>query len=375
MLAFGMTTCMIMGNNSVVPIIPLMREVFDVSAASATLLITAFTLPGIVFSPVSGLLADRYGRKPVAVASLVLFCLGGLLCFAAPTFPLLLLCRFIQGLGGAAFGVLNSTIIADAFPRTELNRLMGYNGTVLSLSSAVYPFAGGVLAMFGWRMTFFLPLIALPVLLLALRTPLAGPGSNAGFAEYIREAWRVSRTPRNVILFTLTFFTFVMLYGPMISCLPMMARDVFLLNTAAIGSITVASSLGAAVMASQLGRLSRRYSSARLMGIAQVFYIAALVLFPFMTNPWMLALPAILFGFGQGLNVSSILAALVADAPPAQRGAIMAANGMLLRLGQTTGPVLFGVITAGFGFSISFFAGAALACLMLALIAFRLNRL
>lgn len=375
LLAFGMTTCMIMGNNSIVPIVPLMRDIFGISPATASLAITAFTLPGIVFSPLSGLLADRYGRKPVALASLALFCLGGVLCSLAPTFPLLLACRFLQGVGGAALGVLNAMIIADAFPRSQLSRMMGYNGTVLSLSTALYPLVGGVLALVGWRATFALPLIALPVFFLALRTPLQGPGSSTGLGEYMRESWRISRSSRNVLLFALTFLTFTMLYGPMVTSLPMMGKDVFSLNPASIGSVTIASSLGAAVMASQLGRLSRRYSSIHLMTAAQFFYIAALLIFPFMPSAWALALPALLFGCGQGLNISSIQALLMAEAPVGQRGAIMAINGMLLRLGQTTGPILFGAIIAAFGLGISFHAGAILACIMLGLVLFRLRRL
>ncbi|MDL2272168.1 MFS transporter [Desulfovibrio sp. OttesenSCG-928-I05] len=375
LLAFGMTTCMIMGNNSIVPVVPLMRDIFGISPASASLAITAFTLPGIVFSPLSGLLADRYGRKPVALVSLALFCLGGVLCALAPNFPMLLACRFLQGVGGGALGVLNAMIIADSFPRSELSRMMGYNGTVLSLSTAMYPLIGGVLALIGWRATFALPLIALPVFFLALRTPLQGPGSSTGLGEYMRESWRISRSSRNVLLFTLTFLTFTMLYGPMVTSLPMMGRDVFSLNPAAIGSVTIASSLGAAIMASQLGRLSRRYSSVRLMAVAQFFYIAALIIFPFMPTAWMLALPALLFGCGQGLNISSIQALLMADTPAGQRGAIMAVNGMLLRLGQTTGPILFGAIIAAFGIGTSFHAGAILACIMLGLVVFRLNRI
>lgn len=374
LLAFGMTTCMIMGSNSVVPLIPFMRDIFGVSPASASLLVTAFTLPGIVFSPLYGLLADRYGRKPVAVASLSLFCIGGLLCAAAPTFTLLVACRFVQGVGAAALGVLNSMIIADNFPRSELKRMMGFNGTVLSVSTALYPVLGGFLALLGWRATFLLPLLALPVLVLALKTPLAGPGSSMGLGEYLAGAWKVSRSAKNLLLFLLTFLTFAMLYGPMITCLPMMARDAFQLGPPAIGSITIASSLGAAVMASQLGRLSERFSSSRLMAMAQIFYIGALLIFPFMPTAWMLAIPALLFGCGQGLNVSSIMALLLGDAPPAHRGAIMAINGMLLRLGQTCGPILFGFFIASWGFGPAFHAGAALACLMLGLVVFRLPR-
>jgi MFS family permease len=50
-----------------------LTEPFGTSAADVGLLISAFTAPGIVMIPVGGAVADRYGRKPVLVASLVLF--------------------------------------------------------------------------------------------------------------------------------------------------------------------------------------------------------------------------------------------------------------------------------------------------------------
>ena len=368
LLAFGMTTCMIMGVNGIVPIVPLLREIFGISPAAASLAITIYTLPGVFFSPVAGVLADRYGRKQVALVSLLLFGCGGVACAFAPNFTILLICRFFQGVGGTSLGVLNTTIIADAFPKNELPRLMGYTGTVISLSTAVYPLAAGLLAILGWRCTFLLPLMALPVFLLALRTPLAGPGSSSGLAQYLKESWRVASSPRYLALFSVIFLTFIMLYGPVVTVFPMLARDMFNASPAAIGSITIAASLGAATTASQLGRLSATFSGPTLMLLSQGFYCLALVLFPFMPGHWYLTIPALLFGLGQGLNVATIMSMLLADAPASSRGAIVSVNGMLLRLGQTVGPLFFGAIMAGFGFSAAFFSGAGVAVVMFVLV-------
>lgn len=365
MLSFSLTLVMIMGVNSVMPLVPHLGEVFGVSPAHASLVITAFTFPGIVFSPLAGLLADRYGRKVVVIPSLLLVAAGGVACAFAPNFPLLVLFRFIQGLGAAPLGLLNNTIIADSHKGAALTRMVGYNGTVLSLGTALFPSIGGALAHLEWRYTFMLPLLALGALALALKTPLAGPTKDSGVGQYLKDSWSVTVQPRNLTLFAITFLTFVMLYGPIITCFPLLAHTVFNSSPPAIGATMIASSLGAALIASQLERLSRRFSPKKLLIASQFFYIAALVSLPFMTSHWMIALPIMLFGFGQGLNIPNVSAMLVSEAPAAQRAVIMSLNGTLLRLGQTVGPVLFGFLMLWGGVSFAFYAGAALAVLML----------
>jgi MFS family permease len=339
--------------------------VFGVSPASASLVITAFTLPGIVFSPLAGLLADRYGRKVVVVPSLLLVAAGGIACAFAPNFTLLVVCRFIQGIGTAPLGLLNSTIIADAHQDSSLTRMMGYNATVLSLGTALFPTLGGALAHLDWRLTFFLPAFALPVLLLALKTPLAGPGRDSGVTQYVRESWAVGTQPRYLVLFGITLLTFTMLYGPIITCFPQLAHASFGASPGTIGLTMVASSFGAGLVASQLERLSRVFSSRKLLIVSQLFYLAALTTLPLMHSHWMTAVSVMLFGFGQGLNVPNVATMLVTETPPSQRAVIMAVNGMLLRLGQTLGPALFSALMVWGGTSVAFYAGSLLSLGML----------
>ena len=364
-LSFGLTLIMIMGINSVMPLVPHLADVFGVSPAQASLVITAFTFPGIVFSPLAGLLADRYGRKVVVIPALLLVAVGGVACAFAPSFSLLVLFRFVQGLGAAPLGLLNTTIIADTHTGASLTRMVGYNSTVLSIGTALFPTVGGALAILDWRCTFLLPLLALVVLVLALKTPLAGPSHDNGVGQYLKDSWSVATQPRNLTLFTITFLTFVMLYGPIITCFPLLAHTVFASSPPAIGATMIASSLGAALVASQLERLSRLFSPKKLLIVSQLFYIAALTSLPFMPSHWMMALPVMLFGFGQGLNIPNVSAMLVSETPAPQRAVVMSVNGTLLRLGQTVGPMAFGFLMIWGGLSFAFYAGAALAVLIL----------
>ena len=76
-IVFAVTLIAVMGVTSITPVFPMVRQVFNISAGQVGLLITMFTLPGVILSPVLGVLADRYGRKKILVPSLFLFAVAG----------------------------------------------------------------------------------------------------------------------------------------------------------------------------------------------------------------------------------------------------------------------------------------------------------
>lgn len=367
-LAFGSTSCMVMGVTSIMPMIPAMAKIFGISQTTASLAITMFTLPGILFALFSGMLADRFGRKTVLVPSLFVFCVAGVACAFAGSFEMLLALRFIQGTGASSLGVLNATIIADTWSGPKMATIIGYNITVLNVCTAIYPSLGGALAHFDWRYPFFLPLFALPVLYVACGTPLPNPGEAGNFRHYLRELGRIFHDRRITGLLAITGLTFLLLYGPIITCFPVLADSRFGASPAIIGGAMIFSSVGAGVTASQLGRLYARFSSRSLLLASQVLYLVSMLfLVNFTDLAWML-FPILLFGIGQGMNIPNVQAQLLGAATPQRRAAVMSVNGMLLRLGQTLAPVSFSLIMAARGLNWGFYTGMALAVALAAMV-------
>jgi MFS family permease len=358
---------MVMGVNSVMPIIPALAREFAVSQPTASLIITAFTLPGIVFTLFVGMLADRFGRKIILTLSLLIFCLAGTACAFTDSFETLLLFRFLQGMGAAPLGVLNTTIIADTWSGARMAGVVGYNATVLSICTAIYPSFGGLLAHFNWRCTFLLPLLAVPVLLISLRTPLSNPGKAESFGRYLLGLARIFHTRKIAGLLAITGLTFLLLYGPIITCFPVLADARFNASPAVIGGTMVISSLGAAMTASQLGRLYARFSARFLLLCSQAFYCLSMLLMVTFTDFSWIFLPILLFGLGQGMNTPNVQAQLINAADATERAAVMSANGMLLRLGQTLAPVSFSLVMGGLGINSGFYLGMAFSVLLSAL--------
>jgi MFS family permease len=127
-------------------------------------------------------------------------------------------------------------------------------------------------------------------------------------------------------------------------------------------------SIATAIASFWLGTLAGRWGSRTLVKFGFVLYAVSLALIPLAANLWQLVVPILLFGVANGLNIPSILTILNGYAPSEYRAAFMSMNGMLLRLGQTLGPLLVGMVVKLVGMDGSFFVSAGLALLMLPLL-------
>jgi ACDE family multidrug resistance protein len=367
-IIFGVTLMSVLGVASITPAFPRIGKELQLSSQSIGLLVTAFTLPGVLLTAVLGILADRWGRKRILVPSLMLFGLAGGACSLARDFDLLLILRFLQGIGGASLGSLNVTIIGDLYRDRERATAMGYNAGILSVGTASYPAIGGALATLGWHYPFVLPLLAIPIglfVLFALKNP--EPKDAQGFRTYLRRAWMSVKNRQVAGLFVASLVTFIILYGAYLTYFPFLIENAFGASPLTTGLIMSWASLTTALTASQLGRLVKVLAKKTLISMAFILYALALAMMPLMPTLWTLLLPTALFGIAHGLNFPSIQTLLAELAPLEHRAAFMSANGMVLRLGQTLGPLLIGVAFGLGGLGIAFYVGAAFSIAMFAL--------
>jgi MFS transporter, ACDE family, multidrug resistance protein len=317
-----------------------------------------------VYSPIAR------GRKKILVPALLLFGLADGADAFARSFDLLLALRFCQGIGAAALGTLNVTVIGDIYGGRERSAALGYNSSVLSVGTASYPAIGGLLATFGWFYPFALPFIAMPiaiVVLFSLHNP--EPRNDQRLKNYFGSVWEHLRDREVFGLLGASLLTFIVLFGPQLSYLPILMNERFDAPSYLIGAVLSGASLTTTLTSTQLSRLTGRFSKKSLLKVAFVVYAIALALVAMMPSLPLLLVPAILFGVAQGTNLPNVFSLLNAHAPSDNRGAFMATNGMSLRAGQTIGPLLMASIAGTLGLT-----GAYLAAAGLALLAFFLVR-
>lgn len=366
MIIFGITLMVVMGVSSIMPVLPLMTRELNVPVATIGLILTSFTLPGIFLAPVSGILADRYGRKPILVTGLIIFGLAGTACGFANNLHTLLILRFLQGVGAAPLGVLYTTIIGDLYTGKERTRIMGYNAGVLGMGTAIYPAVGGLMGELGWHWPFFLPLLSLPLAYSVVRhLHLPEPAHKQDMRSYFRAAADIIKSKQAVALFSITLLTFCILYGPIVTFFPVLADTKFNVPPSAIGGLFGASSLATALASALIGKLTRWLSERTMLCIGHVLYIGSMVLIPFAPHYWAMLLPICAFGLAQGFNFPNLTTLLTSLAPLEQRAAVMAVNGTVLRLAQTIAPMLFTLVFWIGDLSLVYYAGAATAAFML----------
>lgn len=366
-LIFGITFMVTMGISSILPVLPRMALAFGIPVEGSWRIIAAFALPGLLLIPFVGVLADRYGRKRVLVPALLLFALGGVGCAFAATFTELLLWRMIQGAGSAPLGLLYNTIIADSWKGEKRIKAMSANAMVLGLGTAASPALGGALGMFHWQLPFILPLLALPLAYAAAKMPLKHPAVQTGLCAYFRATAKCIAERRTLALLGMTLLTFIMLSGPIITCFPMLAELVFKATPLEAGCIIATASFASGLAAWALPSLYRRYSARALLLASMSLYAVAFTAISFTPHLWLLVLPITVYGLAQGLNIPLVSTLLTGQAPDAQRASLMAANALLLRLGQNIGPSVFGTLAAFYGPSTAIALGGLVALLMAAL--------
>lgn len=366
LIIFGVTLMAVMGASSVTPAFPKMVQILHISSQKIGLLMTAFTFPGILLTPVLGVLADQFGRKKVLFPSLLLFGVAGAACAFTRNFHLLLLLRLLQGVGGASLNSLNVTLIGDIFTGQRRAQAMGYNASVLSLGIAVYPAIGGALTMLGWNYPFLLSIVALPIafaVLFFLDNP-EPKGEQPKLSTYFGNILRSVQDRKVFGLFVASVMTFTILYGPFFTYLPFLIEKRFGVTPLASGFIISTMSLAMCITSLQLGRLRRRFSEKSLILISFTLYGLGMLLIPFAPTVQTLLIPIIIFGIGHGINIPSIHTLLADLAPMEFRAAFVSINnGLVFRLGQTLGPLAMGYIFSSVGVSATFWVSSGLALL------------
>ena len=361
LIIFGVTLMGVLGVSSVNPAFPKIAQELNIPPQDIGLLITVFTFPSVVLTPIFGVLADRFGRKKILVPSLMLFGIAGAACAFARDFNLLLILRFVEGIGAASLNSLNVTLIGDLYSGKDRTTAMGYNASVGSIGTASYPTIGGAIALLGWNYPFMLPVLAVPVgliVLFSLKSP--EPKSKQNFLEYLRNALGSVKNRQFLGIFVSTVATYILLFGALVTYIPLLLKDSFNASTFTIGIILSSMSATITLTSLQLGRLARKFSERTLIRASFGFFALALAIIPFVHSLWLLLIPTMIFGIGLGIGFPSLQTLLAELAPKEYLAAIMSINGTFLGLGQTLGPLLMGAAFGIWGISGVFYAGASL---------------
>ncbi|MFI9454330.1 MFS transporter [Amycolatopsis sp. NPDC052450] len=357
----------IMAAAIIAPSLPAMREVFAGTPGSDLLVRLALTVTSLaiaISAPLSGLVADRLGRRPLLLAGLGLYAISGTAGFFVSDLPLLLATRAGLGLAVGAIMTAVSTLITDWYSGERRASFLGLQQAFASLGGVVFLPAAGLLATVDWKAPFWIysaSAIVAVFAIVSLREPArSAPAVSA--SERTRPPARIIGVYVLALVATLVFYM-----AP--TQLPFLLAG-FGSGPAVIGAVVAGSTVTGVAGALAFSRLRERLSptaittfSVALLGAGWLVIGTAGTVAPVVAG-------LLVGGLGVGLVVPNFNLRLAEFAPPAQRGRVLSGLVTGIFLGQFLSPLVVQPLVQGIGISAAFTwtgvamgAGAALAAL------------
>ncbi|HEY2517044.1 MAG TPA: DHA2 family efflux MFS transporter permease subunit, partial [Polyangiaceae bacterium] len=146
--------------------LPHLRGAFSATTEEISWVSTGYLLSAAVAMPLAAALSAWFGRKNVYLAGLQLFIVASIACGLAPTLPVLVAARVLQGMGAGVLQPIEQAILRETFPPKEQGMAMGIYGIAIMLGPAIGPTLGGyILDDHSWSWAFY---VNVPVGLLGL---------------------------------------------------------------------------------------------------------------------------------------------------------------------------------------------------------------
>lgn len=162
---------------------PVLPDILDRLGGGALLgwIATGYLVAATVAAPLYGAIADLRGRRQALLIANGLFLAGSVLCALAPSLPLLVLARLVQGFGAGGMVALPFIIIADRVPMSKRAGYSAYISTIYAVAGLIGPLLGGLVAeRLSYTVVFWLNLPACAAVAWGVMTALAPRAATRG---------------------------------------------------------------------------------------------------------------------------------------------------------------------------------------------------
>lgn len=343
------------------PALPLFIRSMGVPLSTVGFIAAASTLVGILVSIPAGILSDIIGRRKVIIIAAIVFATAPFLYLLINAPWELVLVRVYHGLATAILGPVAMAAVADTYSKGRGER-MGWYSSATMVGRFLAPLAGGLLIIGNdYHIVYLVDgIVGVLVLVAAFRLPLSTDISATTGEALKQQRHKYSQDIMFVfrhlgILATsgieaVQYFAF----GALETFLPIYLHEKAGFSTWQIGMLFTAQILAAALTKPIMGRLSDRYGRIPLItaGLALGGLTTGFIIFS--TNYIFLIGLIALFGLGLA-TVTASTSALVADFSRAySRGGAMGILSSIMDIGQSTGPIVAGVLISAYSYKTAF---------------------
>jgi DHA1 family bicyclomycin/chloramphenicol resistance-like MFS transporter len=351
---------------------------FGVSELALQQIVSIYMLAFAVMSLAHGPLSDALGRKPVILVGLVAFAAASVGCALAPSLPVLLVFRALQGLCAGAGVIVSRAMVRDVYSDERAQRTMSHIAMIFGLAPALAPVVGGLLlGVGGWRTTFWF-LVGFGLVWAALVLfvmPETHPAERRTefnvrlLARGLADVWRRPAARRLALTAALNngaMFLWIS-SAPLlvVNLLGLGENDFWVLFVPLISGMV----LGSWVSGRLAGRIHGDRQATIGYGIAFFALVIAVVLTLFPATrglPWAV-LPLPVFTFGNALAFPILTLAMLDEFPEA-RGSASSVQNFVALLGNAA---ISGLLAPALGFSLTAIAAGSLGLLVIGALLWR----
>lgn len=359
-MPFVLVTLLIdmIGFGIIIPVLPnLIQSLTHGSVSQAATyggwLLAAYAITQFLSSPVVGGLSDRFGRRPILLASLFGFTIDYLFLAVAPTIGWLFVGRIIAGVMGASFTTAGAYIADISTPQNRAQNF-GMIGAVFGLGFIIGPMIGGFLGEIGPRMPFIVTagLTALNFLYGWFFLPESLKPDNRRAFEW-RRANPVG-TLLNVLKYKMVAGLFLSLVLLNIAVHAVQSNwayyviEKFQWTTTMIGfSLAVVGLVFVAVQGGLIRIILPRLGPHRTVYVGFLLYATGFLLYAFANHSWMMYAITVVYCMG-AISGPALQGIIAGEVPPNAQGELQGAFASLMSITSVIGPLLMNSIFAWF---------------------------
>jgi multidrug resistance protein len=334
-----------------IPVLPLYAETFGAPPATIGLLVGIYSLAQFFCAPFLGRLSDRFGRRPVLLASVIGTAFGFYLMGWAHSLALLFAARVIDGISGGNIGTAQA-YLADITPPEKRARAMGFIGAAFGLGFIFGPMIGGLMSSFSLAAPFYFAggLATANALLIAMFLPESLPPERRGEPEAAAEpaadgsGGTGGRFYRAIVG---TYFLAIAGFSVMTTLYALFASHRLGFDARQTGwLLAFVGVIGVIVQGGLIGRLAKRFGELPLAAAGSVVLAGSFAVLPFAGSLAALLAVSAAMAVGNSIMTPSINALASRSRGERVQGRGLGYLQSAGSLGRAVGPVLAGGLLA-----------------------------
>ncbi|MEC2260201.1 MFS transporter [Bacillus cereus] len=335
------------------PIIPIIRDSFQVSITMVNLSVSIFIFITAIMQIVFGSIIDFKGARTILIPSIILTIIASIGCAITSNFTVFLICRILQAVGTAAIPLIAATTIGTVFQGEQRGSAMGTYQTMLSIAPAVAPVLGGFIGeKYNYPGVFWL-LVAVSLILFVtnwIYFPKDRVGSKKELSgkTLISHYASIFKSKVGSSILILSFFAFF-LYFSFIVYLPILLTDHYQLSLQVVGLLYLPMAISLMIGSMTFKTIQSRISQKKLFITGNVVLALSVILFAVTHSKTLIGVTVALILHGISIGIlTPLFATMIANEFEHNRGSAMGMFNFIRYMGMAVGPIVSGVLLAHF---------------------------